>query len=744
MILSAIIGLPTMADPRSLSTQAASLDTAAFRALVEHSPIGAFACVEGRFCYTNERLSQILGLPSTSLLDSTFADLIVAEDRAMVQEHFTRLTRDRDETQFQARAQKKSGLRVFLEVFAMRTEMDGRPTVVGTVLDVSERTLSVEHLNEQLEFISAITSNLGEGICAFDEKGLVTFANQAAEEILGWMQYELIAKPLHDFIHPGESRSDCPLRHPVQRISGVDDEFQGRNGSPVPVSYTVSPLESPQGLNGGVIIFHDITERKSAEESLRQSEQDYRGLFENARDAILIIDAVTEAVVEVNQQACDLYGYSHEEFVGIHLGALTTERSFAGLNLRQVVRNVGSLSFESVQLRNDGTEINVEVNANFVSYKGQPAILSINRDITERKRSESEQARLQSAIRKAALEWQTTFDSIESPILIVGLDGTILRLNRGARDLAQKDYREVLGVKLDDVAPVEPWQMAAQQLRIAEETEPVKFCQVVDAFTAKTWDLSVSRFGGRGIDEERYIVLMRDVTEVVKMQDSLSRSERMSAMGSLVAGVAHEVRNPLFGMSATLDAFEASFRATEYNEYISQFRDQIDRLNSLMRGLLDYGKPMNPELMPGAIETVISSAVQEARQSHPDIPVEVSIESTLPLMMLDRPRMFQVFENLIKNAIQHSEPGQVVTVAACQIEQEGGPWIEAAVVDRGSGISSEDLPKVFEPFFTRRRGGTGLGLSIVQKIVMEHGGTITAGHRVGGGTILTLRFPTLP
>lgn len=285
--------------------------------------------------------------------------------------------------------------------------------------------------------------------------------------------------------------------------------------------------------------------------------------------------------------------------------------------------------------------------------------------------------------------------------------------------------------------------MAAQQLRIAEETEPVKFCQVVDAFTGKTWDLSVSHFGGRGVDEERYIVVMRDVTEVVRMQESLNRSERMSAMGSLVAGVAHEVRNPLFGMSATLDAFEASFGAAEYNDYISQFRDQIDRLNSLMRGLLDYGKPMNPELMPGTIDSIIGTAVQEARQSHPEIPVEVSIQGSLPSMMLDRTRMFQVFENLIRNALQHSGPGRPVLVTARPIEEESGLWIEAAVLDRGSGISPEDLPRVFEPFFTRRRGGTGLGLSIVQKIVMEHGGTIIANNRSEGGAMMTLRFPAL-
>lgn len=714
---------------------------AAFRALVDRSPVGALVSLGGRIHYINPRLAEILGLPPAEILGKAPGDLVIPEDRAMVTERFARIERDNHETEFQTRAQKKSGRRIFLELHLMKTDLDDRPAVVGTVLDVTERSLTVEHLNEQLEFISAITSNLGEGICAFDENGLVSFSNKAAEEVLGWMQYEMIAKPFHDFVHPDEARSDCPLKNWSQRVTAVDDEFRCRDGRSVPVSYTLSPVDGTRGLHGGVVIFHDISERKSAEESLRQSEQDYRGLFENARDAILIIDAIGEVVVEVNQRACDLYGFSHDEFVGAPLQTISTERSFAQLNLKEVLRNVGSLHFESVQLRKDGTEINVEVNASLLSYKGQPAILSINRDITERKRSEAEQTRLQNAIRKAALEWQTTFDSIASPIVIVGLDGRIARLNRAARDLAGRDYREVLGLRVEEVAAGEPWQMSAQQIRVAGETEPVKFCQVVDAMADKTWDLSVARFGGRGIDEERFIVIIRDVTEVVKMQETLNRTERMSAMGSLVAGVAHEVRNPLFGMSATLDAFEASFNAPEYGDYIAQFREQIDRLNSLMRGLLDYGKPFSPELVESSIENTIASAVSEASQNSGNVRVESVIEGELPQMMMDRTRMFQVFDNLIKNAIQHSDAGKVVTVITRPITVDGNPWIESTVLDRGSGFRLEDLPRVFEPFFTRRQGGTGLGLSIVQKIVEEHGGSIHAGNRPGGGAMMTVRFP---
>src|SRR5688572_2348799 len=137
---------------------------AAFRALVDRSPVGALVCLGGRVHYLNPRLAEILGLPPTEIVGMAPGDLVIPEDRAMVAERFARIERDNHEAEFQARAQKKSGRRIFLEIHLMKTELDDRPAVVGTVLDVTERSLTVEHLNEQLEFISAITSNLGEGI----------------------------------------------------------------------------------------------------------------------------------------------------------------------------------------------------------------------------------------------------------------------------------------------------------------------------------------------------------------------------------------------------------------------------------------------------------------------------------------------------------------------------------------------------------------------------------------------------
>ena len=230
------------------------------------------------------------------------------------------------------------------------------------------------------------------------------------------------------------------------------------------------------------------------------------------------------------------------------------------------------------------------------------------------------------------------------------------------------------------------------------------------------------------------------------LEESLRRSATMSALGNLVAGVAHEVRNPLFALSATLDAFEARHGGKEdFRPYIEAFRAEVQRLILLMRELLEYGKPADREQSPGALEPVLQKAVrvQEELARRSGVTLQLHLEGPLGPLLLDGERLLQVFENLLANALQFSQGGATVRLEAGRVLEEGGPAIVCRVLDAGPGFRPEDLPRVFEPFFTRRRGGTGLGLSIVQRIVEDHRGRVEAQNRPGGGACLVVRLPAL-
>jgi len=123
------------------------------------------------------------------------------------------------------------------------------------------------------------------------------------------------------------------------------------------------------------------------------------------------------------------------------------------------------------------------------------------------------------------------------------------------------------------------------------------------------------------------------------------------------------------------------------------------------------------------------------------VSLETDVEDSLPKIRIDRRRLSKVFVNLIENAIQHSPQASMVHIEARRVADGGHDWVQCAIKDSGAGISAGDLPKIFEPFFSKRRGGTGLGLAIAQRIMQEHGGKLIAGNNPEGGACMIARFP---
>ncbi len=241
--------------------------------------------------------------------------------------------------------------------------------------------------------------------------------------------------------------------------------------------------------------------------------------------------------------------------------------------------------------------------------------------------------------------------------------------------------------------------------------------------------------------------LKQEIAERGRLEASLSRSETMSAMGTLVAGVAHEVRNPLFGILSILEAMDARFGGREeHQRYLVVLRDQAERLNRLMRELLEYGKPPRHELACGSMTDVLAEALACSRPVADRAGVRLVshiLDHAYPVM-LDRNRLLRVFLNLIENAIQHTAAGKAVMIESRVVDRAGGErWFECTIADAGEGFREADLPSVFQPFFTRRRGGTGLGLSITQRIVEEYGGSVTAANAARGGGVMAVCLPLM-
>jgi PAS domain S-box-containing protein len=239
------------------------------------------------------------------------------------------------------------------------------------------------------------------------------------------------------------------------------------------------------------------------------------------------------------------------------------------------------------------------------------------------------------------------------------------------------------------------------------------------------------------------VAAIRDLSERTRLETELRRRERLAAMGSLVAAVAHEVRTPLFSLSATLDTLEAGMGTpAEQQELRELLRSQLRRLSALMQDLLDYGRPPRLRLAPGAIRSPIERAVRscEAQAARAGVRIALDVPDGLPQLALDPQRLEQVFENLVTNACQHSPRGAAVEVQVAPAEAPRRGLL-CRVLDRGPGLGPAELDHLFEPFFSRRRGGTGMGLAIAQRYVEAHGGSLTAANRAGGGAEFVVYLP---
>jgi PAS domain S-box-containing protein len=486
----------------------------------------------------------------------------------------------------------------------------------------------------------------------------------------------------------------------------------------------------------------DVTESEQAQETLAILSR----AIEQTAEHVFITDR-HGSIQFVNPAFERFTGYPSEEVVGKTPGILKsgehTEAFYAHLWATILRGEVYRAEF--VNQRKDGTVYREE--KTITPIRNPVGLIthfvSTGRDVTDRRRAEEMRARLAAAVERSAREWRASFDAVDFPMLVVNHESRVVRLNRAARELWGLPYDEI-GGSLLPVSRGELWDSMAQAVTAVHAGGGNASTQFQDAETDRTWDVAASPLDEDDLRKTSVLVLARDISAIVDLQESLRRSETMSAMGRLVAGVAHEVRNPLFAISAALDAFQADFGdREEYREYVVVLRAELNRMTDLMQDLLEYGRPSPARFTEGSIEDVIERSLRAcqplARKAGVLIAAELSRD--LPVLELDQGRLVQVFQNLIENAVQHSATGAAVVIRGCASTEGEEGVIECRVEDTGPGFASEDLPHVFEPFYTKRRGGTGLGLSLVQRIVEEHGGKIVAGNRPDGGGVVTVRLP---
>ena len=585
-----------------------------------------------------------------------------------------------------------------------------------------------------------------------DLNGRLTNINAAGAEFLGLAKQQLVGESFFSLfgIVPESNGFARGLNHP-KAANEYRHQFVARSASGADrwLDLIINPIRDRSNATIGYRgVARDITDRKNFEEALKDSESRYKLLFESTPQPIWVYNEETLAFLAVNEAATRTYGYSRDEFLSMTVNSIRSKDDIPALLIKNASdANELVLSSPWRHETKDQKTIYVEMTSHPVVFDGKHSRLVIVNDVTERKLLDEKQQRLHTSLQQSAMEWRQTFNAIDFPVLIIDLDGVVKRSNEAAERIAGFDPDHILGQPIGEIAAHEPWKKATELLEVLRRTSLPVSEEVKCDVTGKTWALTlylVSEFGSSG---ERAIFVAQDISKRAELEASLRQSEMMSLLGSLVAGVAHEVRNPLFGISSILDAFETRFSdRTEYLRYTNVLRDEIGRLTVLMEELLEYGKPFRGDLYLVSMDEMVARSTKACLPAAEVAQVNLvsDVEDSLPKIRIDRRRLSKVFVNLIENAIQHSPNGGTVRIEAFRVSESQQDWVECAIRDQGPGILDQDLPKIFEPFFSKRRGGTGLGLAIAQRIMQEHGGKLIAGNNPDVGACMVARFPVPP
>jgi len=389
-----------------------------------------------------------------------------------------------------------------------------------------------------------------------------------------------------------------------------------------------------------------------------------------------------------------------------------------------------------------------------LSYFATGLMFGAVRDIEERKTRDLRQVSLQleeayKKLEERAIQLINVQDytssilrSITSGVLTVGPDGSIATANPAAeRMLSMSEFemvpKSIGGLFKDDggiSGDVSKVLSGRLPLALREAT------LVTPSGKELHVQASTSRMRAVGGNVLGAVVTLEDVSDIKTLTDQLIRADRLAAMGELTAGVAHEVRNPLGVIRASVqlleDAHGDELRIRSAAEVIKQ---EIDRLDKVIKALLDFGRPSKPTLVATDLGEVLEDIVlftnRFAKQSN--VHIYMNPPQDLPRVSGDPDQLKQVFLNLVTNAVQAmDEVGGEIEISA----RGDGDYVVVVVKDTGPGIEPENLPKVFDPFFTKRAEGTGLGLTIVHRIIDEHDGHIEVDSSPAG-TTFTVTLP---
>jgi PAS domain S-box-containing protein len=638
--------------------------------------------------------------------------------------------------------------------------------IVGCVLvfrDVTQRRKA----ERAASYLASIVESSDDVIIGKDINGIITSWNKSAERIFGYTAAEAIGRPIA-MLAPPDRADEMPailarIRQGEQ-IDHFDTLRRAKDGRLVPISLTVSPIKDKDGrIIGASKIARDISERKRAEEALREEKARLQATLTGIGDAVIVTDADSR-VTMMNPVAQALTGWN-EEAMGRPLDEVfriinEQTRQPAENPVARVIRegNIVGLANHTVLIVKSGAELPIDDSAAPIrNSQGQiTGCVLVFRNITQRLRAEQQQ--LDDSARLASI-----VNHVIDGIIAIDENGTVEAFNPAAQHLFGYRAEEVIGHNVKMLMP-EPFHsehdtylanyrgtLKAKIIGIGREVEGRR----KDGCTFPM-DLAVSEFQ---LGKRRYFTgIVRDITDRKRAEKQtydllIELKEGDRRKDEFLAVLAHELRGPLAPLSNTLEIIKRSQGDGDLlQQALTTMERQLGHLVRLVDDLIDVSRITRDkiELRKERVElaSIVHQSVETCR------PLAESANHELAVILppeavhvhADPVRLAQVFSNILNNACKYTPPGGKISLTA---ERQGSDAV-VIVKDTGLGIPPDKLRCVFEMFtqidrtLERSQGGFGIGLTLVKRLVEMHGGSVEAhSEGLGKGSQFVVRLPIL-
>ena len=632
-----------------------------------------------------------------------------------------------------------------------------------------ERLRADETLRKSEESYRTIFEAIEDGVVIHDwETGALVDLNPKACEMSGFRRQEVLGRPLSVFCsrHPPYSEADA-RRYLALAREGRCPPFEwrrrARDGSVAYDEVRLKPVEIG-GVPRVLSFSRDITEKKKAEEALRLREEQYRAIFEASSDAFVLRDAKLD-IVDVNPAFLQLYGFTREQLATIGGYPDTFPADYVAerhARLQQALRGEES-RVETIALRPDGTSFEADMRVIPVRYRGEPHVLAVVRDITERRQREHELQRSEARLRATV---EAAFDSI------IGMDGEgrIVEFNAAAERCFGHERSAVLGRRLADV-------IIPERLRSGHTEGLSNFARTGSGpFVGRLVETTALRADGSEFPVELaigvavapagniYVGHLRDITarrqaesRRVELEGQLRQAQKMEAIGHLTGGIAHDFNNILTSVTGYIVlATERAERlgSADLVRQLGQAHLAAQRARDLISQMLAFARRQRSERRPLALAAELRQSAQLLRSTLPSsVELQTALDAHAPAVVGDSVQIEQVVFNLCINARDAIRGAGAVRIGLGSATIEGvcascraplrGHWVVVSVDDSGSGVSEAVRERMFEPFYTTKPvgSGSGMGLAMVHGIVHEHGGHLLVDPVAPRGTSFRVLLP---